>query len=390
VFNFKTGHELLEFLPEPKKREFLRLIESGKLIPLEDTLDVTYHCKTGNYPNQPPGMRRLLPTARFEELQEQLYFEDDSSVAWIFPLTSPEEIAEIEAKLEPAKVWKELRLNARQEGELYERLLNASYEITEEQARLLSVEDIGEKPNEDLSPVEIPDLVICFYEEQNRWHIGPLGKELTFQTRARGFKCLHTLLENPNRFYDIEILYNLFQNPHVYDSGTTEYSSMTREQLQSEGLHIDNVTLHEVTKQGKDVMYDHIAQKKVEALIRGMQDELDELEHIIPDILTTGQENRIIELNELIKSCRSHLKDSQQGSTTSALKSKKEKSSRREAIRVSVYNYIRGAIKKIHSDLPIMTRFLNERTVSTGQTVVYRPDPGNQPKWILHSEDRRE
>jgi hypothetical protein len=426
MFKYMRGHELLGYFAIPKKTHFLRRIQSGELIPLE-----AFHGGSDEDHDygQPYGMRRIFPSPELEKLrnylsltcptrvtlQEKKRLEGVIGRAKVSkdlsspPLRTPEEIEadyrsariwtdlrpctleekeELEVILDPASVWRDLRFNARQEENLWDRLLSAWYQISEEEALLLAAQDISKDPHEDAGPDESPNPVICFYEKQNRWFIGPLGGELSFETTARGFKCLHVLLENPNQVFKAKDFDNLNRAPLDSPLEAAAYSGMTKDQLAQEGLRTGHSSFHEVTKRDKDGAHElALPITEIEEAIKNLQEELNELNMIIPDLLTTDQETRIGVLERTIPIAKSQLSECRPGTKTSRAEVKKEKAPESEGARVRVYNHINHALDKIHGSLPTMEPFLNKRTISTGKTLMYRPDLDNQPIWKLYPED---
>jgi hypothetical protein len=229
---------------------------------------------------------------------------------------------------------------------------------------------------------------LSFFENRDRWFIGPPGSELQFKRGHRGFEYLHELLSNPRESLCAEDLYGLRRDPQYYYKKASEYSGMTKAQLATEGLYVGCASIREVTKKEKDgVDEPTFSTKAVENAVEVVQEELDELNTILPDLLTQDQEQKIRELEELIKLSRSQVRECDQTIKTSDTQIGKEKAKSRETMRVSVTDSINDAIRKIHKDLPLMNAFLNKSTISTGYTVLYRPHPDSPVKWILHPAD---
>jgi hypothetical protein len=248
---------------------------------------------------------------------------------------------------------------------------------------LPEVESPGPLHSSTEAPVEESDAIITrisFINKDNRWLIGLRGRELQFQAKHRGFVYLHESLKSPNEFFDVQAFYNISSNLAANSGSGAVYSGWTQEELAEEGLYRDSAVIREVTKEDKEggAHLNVFQIKKVKEAMYAYQEELDELNEIIPDLLTEDQETRIRELEESIKLFKSQLRDTD----TSAKGVIKEKVPLREKMRSSVTTSINDAIKRINKDLPFMQQFLNKRTIKTGFTVGYRPDPNNPVQWI--------
>jgi predicted nucleic acid-binding protein len=191
--------------------------------------------------------------------------------------------------------------------------------------------------------------VICFYRKGNKWIIGEKGKEAIFDN-LKGFGFIHCLLTNANKdMFPEEVFHQAFALSKV----EKKQLSTVRQPYQRE---IDYSTRGQVLNS--------ILKLEGEASSGGIEDPVE-------------YDDKKIQVSRLKK----HLVP-----TKRRLRDPRSES---EKARINVGKRIRDAIQKIKADPAVsyISRYINRATILTGDSLQYRPNPKDRPRWLLLPPD---
>jgi len=207
---------------------------------------------------------------------------------------------------------------------------------------------------------------LWFYKKGGRWHIGEKGRESIFDD-LKGFGLIHYLLGYENEQIKSTVLCNYGkisgdEDPH----GETSKREIADLGLQPEGL------IHKKRPSSKDMV---ILKLSIDSGIERLRDEFDSSVFPSPEDEMIKRE----ELDEKIEKLKKYYK--QQSNT----RPDRDSSPESEKARINVLRLVKRALSEIAND-KTTARYLNDHTIKTGDSCVYRPIEGDKPFWILFPE----
>jgi hypothetical protein len=207
--------------------------------------------------------------------------------------------------------------------------------------------------------------VLCFYKQGTKWYIGEKGKESIFDG-LKGFEFIHYLLGYPYKDLPAMTVYNLGKV-----SGNQDHrGEISSEEKDSHGLHKEAPIFNKrITIKDKELIKLKIDQLRGEIDSNAIDSDNPTFEDVV---IENEKRNKTIEkLKKLLNE-----------------KSGRDYKSESAKARVNVTRLIKSSLLKIHEDKSISSipRYLNESTIKTGDTCIYKPLVNDTPTWILYCE----
>ena len=207
--------------------------------------------------------------------------------------------------------------------------------------------------------------VFSFFKKGNDWYIGEKGNEVRFND-MNGFAYIHYLLGYVNQNMPAVTIYNLGK-VSVEKDYLREISQKERIDLH---LHLDAPIFNKrLSAKDKEFL-----QLSIDQLKKGIDDDdndcrVDEMD----------KEKRI---KIKIKIFENLLNE----------KSDRDYTSQSSRNRISVTKAIKNALLKIREDRTAspVAKYLNESTIKTGGTCIYKPLVNDTPSWILYYEENNQ
>jgi hypothetical protein len=204
--------------------------------------------------------------------------------------------------------------------------------------------------------------MLCFYKDDDYWHIGKLGDERRFQD-FKGIRVIHQLLLRPNEWIGSGLL------SRVADKSGTTTNGEIEKMWEYGSLGIRN----DIDGRIHACVFDETSKSQLIAARKALESEIEEME------ISGENPEELVEKKDNLKFLKKHLKGGKQP----------DRSSQDEKARSAIQKNIKLVRDKIVKKLPYMKWHLER--VTTKYHCIYESEGENEPQWILQKDvfDRR-
>jgi hypothetical protein len=200
------------------------------------------------------------------------------------------------------------------------------------------------------------------------WTIKYRGKPILVQNLER-IRYIILMLEYPNREFYVHELIGLVKghNPIV----NQDYSKMGADQLEKDGLSLTELQIENLSPEDARCLED---------VAHNLWVELIEAEKLGGEKHVKAQDKWDIMIKHLLQEYGVSINSSAKGPK---FRYRPKWKNDIEKARLLVKKHISNAIKGLRSQSPALAGYLNKH-IHTGVKCVYRPDPDNLVKWVIH------
>jgi hypothetical protein len=204
--------------------------------------------------------------------------------------------------------------------------------------------------------------MLCFYKDDDCWHIGKLGDERRFKD-LKGMRVIHQLLLRPNEWIGCGLL------SRVADKFGTTTNGETEKMWEYGSLVIRN----DIDRRIHACVFDKTSKSQLIAARKTLESEIEEM------ALSGKNPEELVDKKDNLKFLKRHLKGGKQP----------DRSSQNEKARPAIQKNIKLARDNIVQKIEYMKWHLER--ITTKYRCIYESEGENEPQWILQKDvrDRR-